>query len=125
MCPQLYTGFEHQGSPFDKLVEKWLAYPRHPSVKLYVGIATYKAGLQKDTYAGAGKFEWANNTDILKRQVLYLRSKNVAGLALYSYSFLFPDEKSGLASTNILSVAKKEAENYLNILNSQEINFKY
>ena len=115
LCPQLYTGFEHQGSPFDKLVEKWLAYPRHSSVKLYVGIATYKAGLQKDTYAGTGKFEWANNTDILKRQVLYLRSKNIAGIALYSYSFLFPDEKATL-NDNILSVAQKEAQNLLSVL---------
>ncbi len=116
LCPQLYTGFEHQGSPFDKMVEKWLSYPRHPSVKLYVGIATYKAGLKNDAYAGTGKTEWANNTDILKRQVLYLRSKNIAGIALYSYSYLFPDEKVGLTAENILSVAQKEAQNLLSVL---------
>ncbi len=116
LCPQLYTGFEHQGSPFDKLVEKWMAYPRHPSVKLYVGIATYKAGLKNDTYAGTGKTEWANNTDILKRQVLYLRSKNISGIALYSYSYLFPAEKAGLTADNILSVAEKEAQNLLSVL---------
>lgn len=115
LCPQLYTGFEHQGSPFDKLVDKWLSYPRHPSVKLYVGIATYKAGLKNDTYAGTGKTEWANNTDILKRQVLHLRSKNISGIALYSYSYLFPSEKAGLTSTNILSVAEKEAQNLLSV----------
>lgn len=116
LCPQLYTGFEHQSSPFDKLVDKWLAYPRHPSVKLYVGIATYKAGLKKDAYAGTGKTEWANNTDILKRQVLYLRSKNISGIALYSYSYLFPAEKAGLTADNILSVAEKEAQNLLSVL---------
>ncbi len=116
LCPQLYTGFEHQSSPFNEIVDKWLAYPRHPSVKLYVGIATYKAGLKKDAYAGTGKTEWANNTDILKRQVLYLRSKNISGIALYSYSYLFPAEKAGLTADNILSVAEKEVENLLSVL---------
>lgn len=116
LCPQLYTGFEHQGSPFDSLVDRWLSYPRHSSVKLYIGIATYKAGLKNDTYAKAGKTEWANNTDILKRQILYLRSKKVSGLALYSYSYLFPTEKAGLSKDNVISVAIKEIENLLSVL---------
>ena len=116
ICPQIYTGFEHSGSPFDKMTDAWLSYPRHSSVKLYVGIATYKAGLLSDTWAGNGKTEWASNTDILKRSVLYLRSKNVSGMAFYSYSYLKPDQVSGLSSTNDVSVALREIENLRDVL---------
>ena len=116
ICPQIYTGFEHSGSPFDKMTDAWLLYPRHSSVKLYVGIATYKAGLLSDTWAGNGKTEWATNTDILKRSVLYLRSKNVSGMAFYSYSYLKPDQVSGLSSTNDVSVALGEIENLRDVL---------
>ncbi len=116
ICPQIYTGFEHGGSPFDKMTDVWLSYPRHSSVKLYVGIATYKAGLLSDTWAGKGKTEWATHSDILKRSVLYLRSKNVSGFALYSYSYLKPDQVSGLSSTNSVSVARKEIENLRTVL---------
>ena len=116
ICPQIYTGFEHSGSPFDKKTDAWLSYPRHSSVKLYVGIATYKAGLLNDTWAGAGKTEWTAHTDILKRSVLYLRSKNVSGMAFYSYSYLKPDQVSGLSSTNNVSVALREMENLQTVL---------
>ena len=116
ICPQIYTGFNHSGSPFDKMTDAWLSYPRHSSVKLYVGIATYKAGLISDTWAGNGKTEWASNTDILKRSVLYLRSKNVSGMAFYSYSYLKPNQVSGLSSTNDVSVACKEMENLRTVL---------
>lgn len=116
ICPQLYTGFEHSGSPFDKMTDAWLSYPRHSSVKLYIGIATYKAGLLNDKWAGSGKTEWMSHTDILKRSVLYLRSKNVSGMAFYSYSYLKPDQVSGLSSTNNVSVAMKEMENLRTVL---------
>ncbi len=117
LCPQLYTGFKHKSSPFNTMVDTWLAYERHSSVKLYFGIANYKAGLLEDTWAGtAGINEWATNSDILKRQVLYLRSKKVDGLALYSYSYLFPSQKDGLSATNKVSIAITEVENLLSVL---------
>ncbi len=112
ICPQIYTGFAHSGSAFDKMTDTWLSYPRHSSVKLYVGLAVYKAGLLSDAYAGNGKTEWANNSDILKRSVLYLRSKKISGFAFYSYSYLKPKS----SSTIDVSVAKKEMQNLLTIL---------
>lgn len=116
ICPQIYTGFEHGGSPFDKMTDAWASYPRHPSVKLYVGLATYKAGLLSDTWAGKGKTEWTSNTDILKRSVQYLRSKGISGMAFYSYSYLKPDNVAGLSSTNNVAVARKEMENLRTVL---------
>ncbi len=112
ICPQIYYGFNNSTSAFDDMTDQWLSYPRHSSVKLYVGLATYKAGMNEDTYAGAGKYEWANNNDILKRSVLYLRSKKITGFAFYSYSYLKPTAVSGIN----VSVAKKEMQNLLTVL---------
>ena len=116
ICPQIYTGFEHGGSPFDNMTDVWLSYPRHSSVQLYVGIATYKAGLLSDTWAGKGKTEWASHNDILKRSVQYLRTKGITGMAFYSYSYLKPDKVAGLSSTNNVMVARKEMENLKTVL---------
>ena len=100
ICPQIYTGFQHESSPFDKMTDTWLSYKRHASVKLYVGLANYKAGLSSDTYAGTGKYEWATHNDIIKRSVLYLRSKKIPGFAFYSYSYL----NNNAESKNLLTV---------------------
>lgn len=116
ICPQIYTGFEHSGSAFDTMTDEWLSYPRHSSVKLYVGIAVYKAGLLSDPWAGNGKTEWASNSDVLKRSVLYLRSKGISGMAFYSYSYLIPDKVADLSATNDVTVACKEIENLLTVL---------
>lgn len=116
ICPQIYTGFKHSGSAFDTMTDEWMSYPRHSSVELHVGIATYKAGLLSDTWAGNGQTEWATNEDILKRSVLYLRSKGIRGMAFYSYSYLTPDKVAGLSSTNDVTVARKEIENLRTVL---------
>lgn len=116
ICPQIYTGFEHGSSPFDDVTDEWLSYPRHSSVKLYVGIAAYKAGLLEDTWAGNGKREWATHNDILKCSVAYLRSQKVSGMAFYSYSYLKPDNVVGLSATNAVTIARKEMENLLTVL---------
>ena len=116
ICPQIYTGFEHSGSPFDKMTDEWLSYPRHSSVKLYVGIATYKAGLLSDAWAGDGKTEWASHSDILKRSVQYLRSKGIPGMAFYSYSYFMPDNVVGFSTTNNVTIACKEIENLRAVL---------
>ncbi|MBQ9963801.1 MAG: family 10 glycosylhydrolase [Clostridia bacterium] len=116
ICPQVYTGFEHGSNPFSKAVEQWLSYPRHSSVKLYIGVASYKAGLLNDTYAKGGATEWAQNNDILKRSILEIRNRKIPGFALYSYSYLTPDKVVGLSKTNDVSVAKTEMQNLLTVL---------
>ncbi len=116
LCPQVYTGFEHASSAFDKMVSVWLGYQRHSSVKLYIGLALYKIGLKSDTYAGAGKTEWVDHNDVMKRSVQYLREKKVAGMAFYSYSYFDPAGKAGLSSTADVAVAKEEIRNLMSIL---------
>ncbi len=113
ICPQVYFGFEHQTAAFDKRVNEWLSYPRHSSVALHVGLAVYKTGITTDQYAGTGKAEWANHSDIMARSVAYLRSKNL-GMGFYSYTYFNPDTPRSPSYNK--AVAAKEIENLLNAL---------
>lgn len=132
LCPQIYFGFEHISSAFDKVVNEWLTFPRSTSVELYFGIGIYKVGLSPDRYAGsasnpAGRYEWQERDDIMKRSVQYLRSKSaVDGMMFYSYSFFNETTYRSLASweeggrqftqTYKADVAKREVENLLPLL---------
>ncbi|MBR2338304.1 MAG: family 10 glycosylhydrolase [Clostridia bacterium] len=118
ICPQLYFGFEHSTAALDKMVATWKGYPRHTSVKLCVGLALYKIGLKSDTYAGAGKTEWADNTDIMKRSVQYLRQQNIKGIFFYCATVFDPTTCAVVDFKNDsdLAVAKKEIENLLSVL---------
>ncbi|MBO5858643.1 MAG: family 10 glycosylhydrolase [Clostridia bacterium] len=88
IIPQIYFGFNHQTQDFTKLLNQWASLPRHSSVKLVCGIAAYKCS-SEDNYAGSGKKEWTQSTDILARQTRAIRNnKNYSGIAVFSYSDL-------------------------------------
>ena len=84
VCPQLYVGFRHQTKPFSALLEQWCALPRREGVKLYVGLALYKVGLEHDPYAGSGAAEWAQDTDVIPRQMEAAQSA-ADGYVLFRY----------------------------------------
>ena len=114
VCPQVYYGFRNAGQPFDQSVEQWCALPRADGVRLYVGLALYKAGLREDKWAGAsGKTEWIDaGGDILARQVRLLRSRDdVDGFALFSYSYLIQTLFND--GENDLTIAAMEIQNLL------------
>lgn len=91
ICPQIYVGLEHETAPYQRVLDEWSAYPRDPSVRLYVGLAVYKIGLSSDPYAGAGAAEWAQHTDRLASMVRLARENGqVSGLLFYSYSYWDP-----------------------------------
>ena len=69
ICPQLYVGFRHEAKPFTALLTQWAHLPRRQGVKLYIGLALYKVGLEHDPYAGSGGAEWAQDADIIPRQI--------------------------------------------------------
>lgn len=104
IIPQIYFGFEHSTLPFPELLAQWANLPRHSSVKLVCGLAAYKCATE-DAYAGNGKTEWKNNTDMLVRQVNGIRNNNsYSGFALFSYNDL------------IRSSCKTEIENLKKII---------
>ena len=70
-----------------------------------VGLALYKSGT-KDSFAGDGEKEWQENTDIITRQVQYLRSRD-CGFAVFSAEFFISPSAH----------ASAELENLRNYLN--------
>ncbi|MEG2290394.1 MAG: family 10 glycosylhydrolase [Clostridium sp.] len=89
ICPQVYYGFENQGNDFTKAINEFNDMVTEPSVKLYLGLSPYKLG-SEDTWAGNGKDEWKNTTDILKRQVAASEKlKNYDGVFFFRYDSLF------------------------------------
>ena len=111
LCPQIYFGFNNKSQPFEQTAKDWSRLVTSKSVKLYVGLAFYKCG-KTDAYAGSGnaqKNEWINNSNIISRQIRYIRGLgNCGGFMLYSYnSFL---------GSGINQNAKKELEAVKQIL---------
>jgi uncharacterized lipoprotein YddW (UPF0748 family) len=87
VCPPLYTGFNHQTRPFPTLLTQWSTLPRRQEVRLYVGLALYKVGLDNDPYAGSGAAEWRTDTDIIPRQIASLTGV-ADGYVLFRYGNL-------------------------------------
>ncbi len=87
ILPQIYFGFENGAIPFKKCFEEWIAITDSNKVKLMPGLALYKCG-RKDEFAGKGKYEWQENTDIILRQVQLIKEKQCQGFALYSSSYI-------------------------------------
>lgn len=113
LCPQLYYGFQNSAAPFSATLRRWAALPRADGVKLYAGLAVYKAGLLSDTWAGAGKTEWSAGGDLLARQVKDARAADgVDGVALFSYRYLtgeaFDDSCDSAVVQNELKNLKRE-----------------
>ena len=87
ILPQIYFGFDNQTLPFDSCLDRWLSITDNEKVTVIPGLALYKCG-KKDDFAGTGKDEWEKHSDIISRQVKYLRDKNCKGFALYSSSYI-------------------------------------
>ncbi|MDD3833357.1 MAG: hypothetical protein PHR18_05570, partial [Oscillospiraceae bacterium] len=81
-------------------------------------LALYKIGITKDTCAGspAGITEWADHDDIMKEQLLLVRSKSeCGGVMFFSYSFFNPSAIKE-SSDWIKAVGVREIENLLEVL---------
>lgn len=88
IIPQIYFGFEHETLGFETLLKQWGNLPRDASVKLACGMAAYKCNTA-DNYAGTGKKEWQENTDILASQLKCIRkNSNYGGFVVFSYQDL-------------------------------------
>ena len=103
ICPQVYYGFEHQTHPFDKIADKWSNIIKTDKVKLVIGLTLGKAYTKIDQWAGSGKDEWKNNTDILKKSLLYTKEiKNCIGVSFFSYQYFY-DAKTNTTVSETLS----------------------
>ncbi len=105
ICPQIYYGFLNDNSNFQQVIEEFDSLVTESTVNLYIGLSVYKVG-SEDTWAGSGKDEWRNSTDILKRQVEASRKlKKYKGILLFRYDSLFNP------SSNVKSQIQQERGN--------------
>ena len=104
IMPQLYYGFKNSSKPFLKMLNLWSEAVKSGNVKLCVGLAYYKSG-KTDDNAGDGINEWCENGNICSEEIRYSRRKdNYCGFSVYSYSYLFAENKSGNAEMEYLNM---------------------
>ena len=88
IMPQIYYGFYNETRPFKETIDYWNSLIKS-DIKLIPALAIYKSG-SVDKYAHSGKNEWIENTDIIKREILYSRGlSNYSGFSLFSYNYIF------------------------------------
>ncbi len=92
ILPQVYFGFESAALPYADVIAEWNGMVNKSDVKLVIGLAAYKIGAE-DKWAGSGKREWLQNSDILSRQMSAAEALgNYGGVAIYRYESLFAPE---------------------------------
>ena len=92
VMPQIYYGFLNQSKPFVDTVKEWKNLIKVSSIKMIPALAMYKSG-NYDKYALKGSNEWIENSDIIKREIDYLKSSdNYSGFSIFSYNYLFNEK---------------------------------
>lgn len=99
ICPQLYVNFENPILPFDTGAKQWRQMVTANGVKLYYGLAVYKAGSDVD------EGTWKKSGNILQKQVELGRQIGSDGFMFYAYDHLFAEQ------------SKEEVANVIKLLN--------
>ena len=99
ICPQLYVNFENPVLPFNTAAQTWRSLVTNDKIKLYLGLAVYKAGSDVDSGT------WKKSTNILAQQVELGRKTSCDGFMFYSWDYL----NSGQT--------KEEVQNVMKVLN--------
>lgn len=99
ICPQIYFSLDNPALTFENSLNEWSGLEYAENVKLYIGLAGYKAGSDDDSGT------WLEQSDILAKEYNILKQNDkVKGFMLYSYSSLDSDK------------AKDEIQNLRNAL---------
>lgn len=94
ICPQIYFSLENPALGFNEALSEWCELKLADTVKMYAGLAGYKAGTDDD------EGTWEYSDDVLYNEYNILKKNNkISGFMLYSYSSLLSGE------------AKKEIDN--------------
>ncbi len=97
ICPQLYYSLENCPVTFTEALAAWNELPRAESIKLYIGLAVYKAGTEADTGA------WLGRDDILAQEIVLGREGGMAGFVFYAWDQL-QTEAAAVEVQNALAV---------------------
>ena len=98
LAPQLYFSFENEALGYTEALEEWAALPRHQGLRLYAGLALYKAGTDADNGT------WLGRDDIIALQAEAALEAGYQGVILYSSDYLNAQQ------------AAKELENAMAVL---------
>ncbi len=96
ICPQVYVSLNHPFFPFAKLLDTWEKLTQGNHIKVYYGLAAYKAGSNEDSGT------WHESDDILKKEIELCRSKGCDGFMFFS----FEDISHPKSQNEILNVIK-------------------
>lgn len=88
IAPQIYWGFEHESHPFEKVLKEWECITKD---KLQPALAAYKID-EVDSYAGSGKDEWKNRSDVLTKQIEMIQNDKLEGMSFFRYGSLCNNE---------------------------------
>ena len=112
ICPQIYFGLEHQTHDFIKVYNIWNDIIKNENVQIYAGLTLGKAKSGVDNYAGSGKNEWAENKDVLKRCLEFIKYREECkGVVVFCYQHMY-DPITGLS----VSETFEERENMKTVL---------
>lgn len=103
LCPQLYYSFENEALGYSDALKEWMALPRHKDLKLYAGLALYKAGSDAD--GGT----WLLSDDTIQRQIEAAREAACAGVVLYSSDYLEAEQTREEVENAIAALAGARA----------------
>lgn len=110
IAPQIYFGINHGSRPFESTLQEFADMITVKGISLYAGLAAYKVGTV-DNYAGSGKNEWIENTDILAKQIDIIQNSSVFnGYIYFRYNSLFAP------ATDVADAIKLEIENIKDII---------
>lgn len=105
IIPQLYYGFNNSSLPYEKALETW----SNLNVKnkdFYVALSLYKSGTI-DKWAGVGKYEWLEESNILKRQIEVSRKiNNYKGFYIFRYDYLFKNYSNSNLEKEVINIKK-------------------
>lgn len=100
ICPQLYYSLENPALTFENSLNSWASLDINKNVKLYVGLAGYKANTDSD------EGTWLYRDNVLSKEYkIAMQNEKVSGIMLYSYSAL-EDENASAEISNLTNAIK-------------------
>ena len=82
IVPQIYFGFQNDTCPFEQTFRQWYDITENSDVSLVIGLAVYKQG-KEDKWAGSGKNEWIEDSQVIEKQQDFIKKYNNVGFSLY------------------------------------------
>ncbi|MDO4200182.1 MAG: family 10 glycosylhydrolase [Clostridia bacterium] len=81
LCPQIYWSLKFAEMPFEKALNNWINLTQNNPVKLYVGLALYKACTDADCGT------WENDQSVLAKELDLVHQNNASGTMIYSANY--------------------------------------